>query len=434
MPLEATPEQRAAADAAGIGAPIMPVRVDLRALAATDPQPPKFIWELWLQQGEVALFAGHGGAGKSMLLLFILVCIALGRNLWGSRVERRRVGIFSFEDGADVLHWRLSRICALLGVALPDLDGWLLVFDGTEADATMAQSTPDGLMTTATYAWVGDRIKLDAIEVLAIDGAADVYAGNENSRSEVKKFIRLLRRLIPRTGAVVLLAHVNRITAEAGARSEGYSGSTAWHNSVRNRWFLYPERDEEGEAADVILESQKANSARAGAQIRLRWSEAAGLFVVNESVPRTSLERELAKIDVRDTIVRMIGEAYDRGDPVPAAAAGPRTTYRVMSAMAGFPESLRGAGKARFQRVIEELRQGGRITVAGWRGKDRHTVNVLVVGNPACGSSATAGTPALRESSGGYGGTISRTELPHSRGTPAELPRELPHSGAVLGH
>src|SRR6267378_5338072 len=113
-----------------------PSRLDLVVLAKKEPIPPQFIIENWLQMDEVSLFAGHGGDGKSAIAFLCAVYIALGRELWGAlKVQKRRVGFFSFEDNAATMHYRLSRLCTLLGVQIQDLTDDLFLFDGTMADA-----------------------------------------------------------------------------------------------------------------------------------------------------------------------------------------------------------------------------------------------------------------------------------------------------------
>ena len=62
--------------------------------------------------GYLSLLAGHGGVGKTSIAKYLAACIGAGRPFFGLPVERRRVLYLSCEDRADVLHWRLARICA----------------------------------------------------------------------------------------------------------------------------------------------------------------------------------------------------------------------------------------------------------------------------------------------------------------------------------
>ncbi len=61
----------------------------------------------WLPCGYATL-AGHGGAGKSYIALYLAFCMAAGRDFFGVELDQRRVLYLSCEDRSDVLHWRLG--------------------------------------------------------------------------------------------------------------------------------------------------------------------------------------------------------------------------------------------------------------------------------------------------------------------------------------
>lgn len=367
-----------ALDAAADRAPAanVPRAVDLRKLAMSEPDRPAFIVQDWLPQGEVTLFAGHGGTGKSMLALTLAVCIAVGRPFFGLPTQARRVAFLSLEDSEPVLHWRLARICEWLGIGVADLADRLLIWDGTDSDAALMTETRDGAMLTAVYSWVVERIAADQVSVLVLDGASDAYDANENARAPVRKFIRSLRQLIPADGAVVLLAHVDKGAARSGDTSQGYSGSTAWSNSVRARWYLRREREDDDE---LLLEVQKSNLAAAGHSMRLRWNAEASVFVADDVPTMSKLDRELAAVDEREAVLQLIREADAGGDPIPASTGGPRTCWHVLSAQTGFPDSLKRAkdGRRRLLALIETLRAAKAIRVDTITTTSRNTKEVL---------------------------------------------------------
>lgn len=351
-----------------------PAEIDLRQLVG-DPRPPAHIIRDWLPAGEVTLLAGHGGAGKSALALYLAVCVALGREWYGLPTARRRVLHLSAEDGVDVIHWRLSRVCAWLGVDLADLAGWLRVIDASHADVELTDETRDGPVMTSRYAWLRDQMR-DA-QVLVIDGASDTHGGSEIVRRHVRMYVRALRRLVPADGAVLVLAHVAAHVARSPETSEGYSGSTAWNNSVRARWYV--RRDDD--ADELILSAPKTNHAGAVGDIRLRWSEAAHLFLAVVSPAAGHIDRALAEGDEREKVLAMIRAASAAGDPLPAATAGTRTAYSVAEARADFPAGLRSkAGRARFHRHVEALRAAGAVRVESQRYGTRNSREVLRAG------------------------------------------------------
>lgn len=367
----------------------LPVALDLRALARSEPQPPAFIVPDWLPAGEVTLLAGHGGAGKSQIGLALAVSVALPRDWYGLSVQPRRVAYLSLEDPAPVLHWRLARLCAWHGVGMDALAGRLTVWDASAADAALLVDTRDGAVLTHVYDWLAERVRADGVQVVIIDGASDAFSGNEIARAQVRRFVRALRRLIPRDGAVLLLAHVDKATARNAETTQGYSGSTAWSNSVRARWYLRPADDDSGE---LLLEVQKSNFGAVGHAMRLRWSDAAHVFVrADEAPPATRLTRELAAVDEREAVLRVIQAADAAGDPIPTATRGDRSAHAVSEAH-GLPAALRGRrGRSRYYAHVEALRAAGMVRVEAVRTACRHFREVY---RPAAEATARADATA----------------------------------------
>jgi len=362
--------QKVVTDAPPVEAAALPRLIDLQALA-DDPPPPRFIVPGWLPQGEVTLFAGHGGTGKSAIALYLAVCVALGRPFFGMRTERRRVLLLSLEDAAAVLHWRIARLSAWIGFEVADLARWLTIADGTGADAELLVETKHGAALTHVYEWL--RQQMHGAEVLIVDGASDAYGASEIDRRHVRMFVRAVRRLIPASGAAVLLAHVDKASARAGETSQGYSGSTAWSNSVRARWYLRP--DDAGDG--LLLEVQKSNLSAAGAQIAVRWNEVAHVFAGEPVLPAGQLDRATAESDERAAILEIIRKADADGEPMPAAARGERSAHAFAEAR-GLPQPLCGRrGRRRFYAHIEALRAAGAVRIESMRRPNRHLVEVL---------------------------------------------------------
>ncbi|MBE7422222.1 MAG: AAA family ATPase [Zoogloeaceae bacterium] len=132
----------------------------------------------------------------------------------------------------------------------------------------MGLDTRTGAAITPAMALLEERMRDYQTEVLIGDGISDLFAGNENARSEVKRFVNALVGLVSaNTGAVLLVGHVSKPSSTAGANGDGYSASTGWHNSVRARWYLYPETadNDDGERNEktgaLLLDLQSPTSA-----------------------------------------------------------------------------------------------------------------------------------------------------------------------------
>ncbi len=368
-----------------------PDSLDLEELAKRKPEAPKFIIDDWLPCGYATLLAGHGGIGKSAIALMLAVCIALGIAFFGLQVTRRRVLLLSCEDRESVLHWRLWRTCRYLGVDLASLRGWLEIVDLVGKDCVLWERDPrTGYTVTSAYSMLEARMRQHQTEVLLVDGISDTYGGNENARTEVKRYVNSLIALIPEdTGAVLLIGHVAKPTAAGTQTTEGYSGSTGWHNSVRARFYLYPEttQGEDGERAqrtgDLILELQKSNMGRVDQSIRFRWDDDAHLFIGTQAAGEMHFDRKRRDREERAGILRAFSGCATSAPPIiiPAAMQGPRTAYHVLSLRPEFPETLRTGSSAirRFRRQIEELRQLRVINENEYRRTNRHAGSQLVI-------------------------------------------------------
>jgi hypothetical protein len=207
--------------------------------------------------------------------------------------------------------------------------------------------------------------KLDAGLVI-IDNASDAYDGDEIKRAHVRTFIRSLRQRIARPGrAVILLAHVNKASAIGGksAGTEDYSGSTAWHNSVRSRVSLTAD----GENA-IKIEHMKANLGRKADPVRLEW--VGGVPMVQGMLP--SIESAAAAYaraqDDKAALVAIIQDFDRRGETVTTSVNGPCTVFKLLRNVPGFPK---GMASDQLTTLLRELETEGRIFRRMVRSADR---------------------------------------------------------------
>jgi len=242
----------------------------------------RWIVEDWLPFNTTTTIYGNGGEGKSLLAMQLATAVTLGKNWLGYTVPKMKVLCIFCEDTSDELHRRQADINSAYECEFTDLDDmqWysgvgednlLVIFDGN----------------TAKFTELYEKIRRKALEfgaqLIIIDTAADTFGGNENFRAQVRSFINLLNRLaLEVDGAVLLCAHPSVAGMASG---DGSGGSTAWHNSVRSRWYLHRPQSEDGSTAqpDVrILSRRKANYAAANDEIILHWRE--GVFYRDEPV------------------------------------------------------------------------------------------------------------------------------------------------------
>ena len=376
---EATPGQWTDGERAAFGAGLIaaseararaagnewPNPLDFAELAQRAPEKPQFILRDWLPAGYATLLAGHGGVGKSAIGLLLAVCIALGILFFGIETGRRRVLYLSCEDREQVLHWRLAHICNWLGIDLAGLAGELDMLDLVGHDTVLWQLDPrTGYTVTPAFNALAERMKVRQTQVLVVDGVSDAFGGNENARTEVKRFVNALLALIPLDGALLLLGHVAKPAATTGATSEGYSGSTQWHNAVRARWYLYPETETDEDkrpgtrTGKLLLELQKSNLGRIDQSLTFQWDDDAHLFVATGTFGTSVIDRKHRDETEQLGILRALAgcAVAEPSIIVPTATRGERTAFHVLSKRPEFPESLQRSTR-RFWSRIEELRQ-----------------------------------------------------------------------------
>jgi hypothetical protein len=165
----------------------------------------------------------------------------------------------------------LANICKLWSIDPVALVDRLQIVDGTEyPELFSAESRSAGLLTD-TYREMSAIVQAQVVGLVIVDNASDAYGGDEIQRRQVRAFIRALAMVIKPTNAgCLLLAHVDKNTSKArkAQGGEGYSGSTAWHNSARSRIFLT-----RGDDDLLTLEHQKSNLGRMREPIKLEWIE-----------------------------------------------------------------------------------------------------------------------------------------------------------------
>ncbi|MET4802512.1 AAA family ATPase [Bradyrhizobium sp. LB11.1] len=221
---------------------------------------------------QVTLLSGDGGVGKSLFGLQIGAASALAIETLGLQPQPGRVLYLGAEDEAEEFHRRLEDICTAHGAQMSDLTH-LRILPLADQDALL--STPDkgGMKHTPLWARVDRFVKEWNPGLVVLDTAADLFGGDEVKRAEVRHFVAMLRTMaIQRDCAVLLLAHPSRAGMESGS---GYSGSTAWNNSVRSRLYLTS-----GEGDVRILKTVKSNYGKIGEEIMLEWKD--GAFVLHD--------------------------------------------------------------------------------------------------------------------------------------------------------
>lgn len=347
--------------------------LDLAALADVTPVNKEFAIARLAPLGEVTLFTGPGGAGKSLLGQQFATAAAAGKACLGLSMRAGSAIYLTCEDDADQLHWRQAHLCKAMDVPMASLAGKLhLVSLRGELDNPLTVEAAAGRMATSqSYQRIAATIEASGAALVILDNVAHLFSGNENDRGEVTRFVNLLNKLAGETGAaILLLGHPNK----AG---DNYSGSTAWLNAVRSQITLDHDRDDEGNICDHdarVLTIGKANYDRKGEALRFRWHDWA---FVREDDLSPSKRAELAEMALANTdneaFMRCLDERNRQERPVSESPASRTYAPKVFSEMA---ESKK-IGRPRLEAAMDRLFRTNAIERGflfrdASEGKDRH--------------------------------------------------------------
>lgn len=345
--------------------------VDLAGLLSAPTPAPAYAIHGLIPRRVVTLLGGHGGAGKSIVGLALAAHVAGGEHTWaGHRVEDGRALFVSLEDPGEVVRYRLRRIVEAYDLDTAKIERRLTVLDGTGSDATLAGEIND--MGVRRIAFTGTLTELeDAAQgqrLIVVDNASDAYAGNENERRQVRQFIRELGRIAhDHDAGLILLAHIDKAAARNGSQGNSYSGSTAWHNSVRARLALA--------ANDGVVEltPEKLNHGKLAEPITLQWTEEGVLMPVNRATTAAGGQAD------EEAVVAALRAAQAAGVDVGSARSGPSTAQSILATFPELPPHLHGAkGRTAFWSAVSRLMASNKVKVEDVITAQRKRRKVLV--------------------------------------------------------
>jgi RecA-family ATPase len=192
--------------------------------------------------------------------------------------------------------------------------------------------------------------------MIGIASSANVFAGNENVRTEVQQFIRLLRRIGCVAGGSVILVTQPSLSGidHKSASHEGLAGTTQWHNAVRARAVISSIKHENG--IDTGLRQIKFRKNQYGpesASCFVRYDN--GLFLPVEGMSLDAAERA-TKAD--EVFISLLKKFTAQGQKV---SPNKSNTY-APSRFSEQPEAF-GISKHELKRAMQRLLDAGVIKV-----------------------------------------------------------------------
>ncbi|MER9421673.1 AAA family ATPase [Mesorhizobium sp. M0317] len=334
--------------------------------------PRQFIVEGMIPDRNVTDLSGDGGTGKSILALQASVAIVTGTEWLGFPVVPGRVLYVSCEDEMDEIRRRAEALCRQREITFKHLRD-LYIIDLTTADGTELAALDKGkLSLTVVFAGLEEKIAELRPKLVILDTRADVFAGDEVNRSQVRGFVKALRRLCFQYDlAILMLSHPSLTGMSSGS---GQSGSTAWGNSVRSRLYLDRPKGSDGSIVDPdlrVLSTKKANYSASDTEVSLRY--VGGEFVAQREGALSELDPQVRGHKVEDRFVELLKDYDLQGRHVNDAG-----TYYAPKAFAETDPSI---GQRHFRTAMLALLKQGRIKKVQ-RGPASRATSMLVMVQP----------------------------------------------------
>jgi RecA-family ATPase/DNA polymerase I-like protein with 3'-5' exonuclease and polymerase domains len=326
---------------------------------------------------QTALLSGEGGEGKSYVLLHLCTAHALGRDWFGTEPRPGPAIFIDAEDDAAVLHRRCAALVEHYGVRFSDLAVGLKLVSLVGEDAVFAApARRNGIIEqTGRYRWLLELAGDLKPVMIGIASSADVFAGNEIDRAQVRQFVQLLTRIaIASNGAVILITHPSLTGIASGS---GLSGSTQWHNSVRARAVMSTVKSsgDDGPADGSLrqIEFRKNNYGPISATHFVRWKN--GLFLPAEGIhSMDAAERATKAEEVFVTLLRRFTEQKQTVYPNPGRSYAP-------ARFAEHPEA-QGISKKEFAQAMQRLLDAKMVEIRSWGPPSRAVQYLVPVGDP----------------------------------------------------
>jgi RecA-family ATPase len=351
-----------------IGPDLHPLReVQVDDIISAEIPPTRFVVYPHLPRGFVSLMGSHGGTGKGYVSLSLLAHAASGVS-WGAlQIELCRCLYVSLEDPSEVVRFRLRRIIEKNRLDAARIAENLRILDGTASEGTLATEAQSNGVRDVIMTPAFDQILEAACDrdFIVIDNASDAFGGDENSRRQVRRFMRALSTIARKNNAaVLLLVHVDKAAARHEASANTYSGSTAWHNSARSRIALTKKDDD---SFDLVHE--KSNFTKLSDPVTLEWRDDVPV-PVSRDVQKLNEERQQS--GDAEVILNVIKIAIENGATVHSAMSGPSTVFTALEPYAEYRPYLTKAGRARVKAAVVSLLRAKAITKVSYRDAGRH--------------------------------------------------------------
>jgi hypothetical protein len=223
----------------------------------------------------VSLLAARGGTGKSHLTLQLAVSVASGRPFlstlggmegFDGNDVAGNVLLWSAEDGADIVNYRLAKIVRSLNLSDEEAEAALrrIRIQTGPTQLAIADHRSGTLIPTAAYAHLEELLSRDQwdliiIDSLAIVGPPEIETHNVQAHSFLRDTLAALAARTRGEPALVLTHHTGKGYQRERADQDAIRGASGIVNGAREAWLVGPLPPAEGQPPLYTLACVKAN-------------------------------------------------------------------------------------------------------------------------------------------------------------------------------
>lgn len=228
-----------------------------------DPPPRQWWIQDWLGPWPT-LTAGPGGAGKTRLWQAVATSLCTARPYLGTQCQPLKVLMWLCEESKDEVWRQQVAINAHFTLGMHNLSN-LSIVPRQGLNNTLLAVMYGNPVFTGLLDELREQVNDLKADVLVLDNLAQLFGGNENDRHQATFFVNAIAGLVQdRPFSPVLVGHTAR------AHGSEFSGSAAWENACRMRWYVGPTLPDQKPTADedepidtdvVYLARRKANYA-----------------------------------------------------------------------------------------------------------------------------------------------------------------------------
>lgn len=234
-----------------------------------DPPALEFCIDPLAPIGAVTIINAHGGTGKSLLALKMLIHIALGKDILDAATNGGKVAYMSLEDPELVFRQRFYKITQSMPddvlPRLEELSRKLMFINRYGLQTFMASLEPGKVAGTEIPDALVGLLKAHAIKGIVVDTFVRTHSLNENDNAQMGALLVLFEKIaVEAQCAVILIHHQPKDNSNRSYASRGASAITDNARSVLSLETVDAKKD-----ADKFADESIRIAVREGRLVRV---------------------------------------------------------------------------------------------------------------------------------------------------------------------